>query len=261
MQVPRQQGNTSPSSGSSNEAGAIAAAGAVPGSAQDEYLRSGRDPYRLDGVSAGTRPATADGEGVYFDEGQPSFGEQEGRGYGEGAYGQYAQPQQQDYAPAPHVDRDFASAEPTQGSAGIERHDSTYGSWMAPAAAGVGAAGVGAAGYAAYQDRGPDDAEAPAQHETVPKAPWEAPAPAPETYRPSGFAAATTTEATTPQPSSTTDTARPTSTPEAQPLGGLESEGAHETGAVFPRVVRHDTEMSVSRLHVPGEYPRSGTIE
>ncbi|MBE7159380.1 MAG: hypothetical protein INR62_13275, partial [Rhodospirillales bacterium] len=150
MQVPRQQ--RSPSSGSSNGAGVIAAAGAVPGSAQDEYLRSGRDPYRLDGVSAGTRPSTADGqgmgEGVYFDEGQPNFVGQEGSGYGYGdaaSAGQYTQqqdptyappPQQQDYAPAPRQDYDVAGGEP---SGGLERHDSTYGSWMTPAAAGVGA--------------------------------------------------------------------------------------------------------------------------
>lgn len=37
-------------------------------------------------------------------------------------------------------------------------------------------------------------------------------------------------------------------------LGGLEGKGAHETGR-FP-VVRHDTDMSVSALHVPGEFPR-----
>ncbi|KAK4983300.1 phosphatidylinositol 4,5-bisphosphate-binding protein [Elasticomyces elasticus] len=39
-------------------------------------------------------------------------------------------------------------------------------------------------------------------------------------------------------------------------IGGLEAEGAHQTGRLFPRVLRHDTDMSVSRLHVPGEYPR-----
>ncbi|KAG9821110.1 hypothetical protein KCU63_g17667, partial [Aureobasidium melanogenum] len=38
-------------------------------------------------------------------------------------------------------------------------------------------------------------------------------------------------------------------------LGGLESEGAHETGNFFPKVVRHDTDMSVSKLHIPGEFP------
>nr|OQO15409.1 hypothetical protein B0A51_17136 [Rachicladosporium sp. CCFEE 5018] len=41
-------------------------------------------------------------------------------------------------------------------------------------------------------------------------------------------------------------------------LGGLEAEGAHETGALFPRVIRHDTDISVSRLHIPGEFPKRG---
>jgi uncharacterized membrane protein YebE (DUF533 family) len=36
-------------------------------------------------------------------------------------------------------------------------------------------------------------------------------------------------------------------------LGGHEAKGAHETGR-FP-VVRHDTDISVSQLHVPGEFP------
>lgn len=39
-------------------------------------------------------------------------------------------------------------------------------------------------------------------------------------------------------------------------LGGLESRGAHETGHIFPSVVRHNTDMSVSQLHVPGEFPK-----
>jgi hypothetical protein len=37
-------------------------------------------------------------------------------------------------------------------------------------------------------------------------------------------------------------------------LGGHEAKGAHETGR-FPKVVRHDTDISVSQLHVPGEFP------
>ncbi|TKA75280.1 hypothetical protein B0A55_05086, partial [Friedmanniomyces simplex] len=41
-------------------------------------------------------------------------------------------------------------------------------------------------------------------------------------------------------------------------LGGLESQGAHETGRFFPTIVRHDTNISISALHVPGEYPKRG---
>jgi hypothetical protein len=39
-------------------------------------------------------------------------------------------------------------------------------------------------------------------------------------------------------------------------LGGLEARGAHETGQIFPKVIRHDTDISVSQLHVPGEFPK-----
>lgn len=39
-------------------------------------------------------------------------------------------------------------------------------------------------------------------------------------------------------------------------LGGLEARGAHETGHIFPKVIRHDTDISVSQLHVPGEFPK-----
>lgn len=39
-------------------------------------------------------------------------------------------------------------------------------------------------------------------------------------------------------------------------LGGLEARGAHETGHIFPSVVRHNTDISVSQLHVPGSFPK-----
>lgn len=55
-------------------------------------------------------------------------------------------------------------------------------------------------------------------------------------------------------PSSKSVTTRPTSASPASTLSGREREGAHETGHIFPSVVRHDTDMSVSKLHVPGEY-------
>jgi hypothetical protein len=41
----------------------------------------------------------------------------------------------------------------------------------------------------------------------------------------------------------------------ANTLGGHEAQGAHETGHIFPKVIRHDTDISVSQLHVPGEFP------
>ncbi|GIZ48094.1 hypothetical protein CKM354_001116700 [Cercospora kikuchii] len=42
--------------------------------------------------------------------------------------------------------------------------------------------------------------------------------------------------------------------PASPPLSGNEAQGAHETGQLFPRVIRHDTNLSISKLHVPGEF-------
>lgn len=36
------------------------------------------------------------------------------------------------------------------------------------------------------------------------------------------------------------------------------SQNAHFTGRIFPAIIRHDTDISVSNLHVPGEYPKPG---
>jgi hypothetical protein len=54
-------------------------------------------------------------------------------------------------------------------------------------------------------------------------------------------------------PATTAATTAATRTDEG--LGGNERQGAHETGELFPRVIRHDTSLSVSALHVPGEFP------
>jgi len=47
-----------------------------------------------------------------------------------------------------------------------------------------------------------------------------------------------------------------TGLPTDGPIGGLEAEGARETGQIFPTVLRHSTQMSVSQLHVPGDFPK-----
>jgi hypothetical protein len=55
---------------------------------------------------------------------------------------------------------------------------------------------------------------------------------------------------------STSGDATPTnsSAQEEFPLGGNEKEGAHLTGQLFPKVIRHDTDITINRLHVPGEF-------
>ena len=316
--------NDSPSSDGSNNAGVIAAAGAVSGSTQDEYLRNGQNPYRLDGVSAGTRPSTAyEGEGSrgsYLAQ-TPSptqqrdvyAASQQQGSYAAGPSQQaaYSEPQQQfsqqtqaplaatsepvqqptkTYTPA-QQDQSFLGLESVPAPAPPSRHESLYGDWMAPAAAGVAGAGAGAAGYAAYQQRQEDPAPVQQQETSMSRD-------APRTYQPSGYAGApaasgsTNTGAfyvedtpaafnptnapsasaapatipaavdATPAALSTSDTAHPATTTSMPPpgetttLGGLESEGAHETGAIFPKILRHDTDISVSNLHIPGKFPK-----
>jgi len=38
------------------------------------------------------------------------------------------------------------------------------------------------------------------------------------------------------------------------------SVNARPTGEIFPTVLRHDTDTSISALHVPGEYPRAAAL-
>jgi hypothetical protein len=142
----------------------------------------------------------------------------------------------------------------------IERHESTYGEWMAPAAGGAAAGALGAEAY------GRND-----QHEQAPPPPQSfAQAPQPnQTFSsdvpilapvPSESASFTNTVSTVPSsfPSSAND--------EKQSfLGGTEvAPGAtsikpQESGQAFPGVTRQNTDFSVSDLHVPGEYPKRST--
>jgi len=69
----------------------------------------------------------------------------------------------------------------------------------------------------------------------------------------------TTTDPKTDEPNLVAGAVAPISSVDAsnpENLGGLEQEGAHETGTIFPKVIRHDTEMSISQLHIPGKYPK-----
>ena len=167
----------------------------------------------------------------------------------------------------------------------LPRNVSTnYGEWLAPAAASVAGAGVGAAGYGAYKRHQRED-DIPQQNEE------DAEILEPATYQPSGQVADPVPSAVEPavlsmpvDPEPTTrnfdepsvplptqatanepiapPTSLPTATSVNEPLvepsnlGGLEREGAHETGRIFPKILRHDTDISVSQLHVPGKFPR-----
>jgi hypothetical protein len=243
------------SSGSSDDPEAVAMSGAITGSQQIAY--SGQDPYRLDGVSAGTfTGGTMDGTGSYFD---PTPSPEETR----------TQPLESQQEP-------FLGNEPTDVNAEVPSagdRGSYYGDWMAPAA-GVAGAGATVAATEAYirheQEREAlglekDDPEVPAKSESKESQIFvenavavesnrattgkESVASADEAVAASKPHTITTVEAAN-QPNATTIAA------DSAALGGNEAEGARETGAIFPRVIRHNTDMSVSQLHIPGEYPK-----
>ena len=217
-------------------------AGGIASSTPQEYALTGEDPYRLDGVSAGTRPTTAYSgvEGSYFER-TPSP---------EQTRNLDVEPQQvhQPFLVPQSVDRRDLPAEQ-----GVASND-----WIAPVAAGVGVGGLAAAA-----------AQAPAEHEPaeIVKTPEEEKPEVPEksSLRSSPPESAVvvgeipvsreTTGANVvalPTAASTNTTHGATTAD----LGGLESEGAHETGRIFPKVIRHDTDMSISQLHVPGKFPK-----
>jgi hypothetical protein len=155
------------------------------------------------------------------------------------------------------------------------RQNTNYSDWMAPAAVGVGAGVLGTEAYRHQQNKNlsstnpiseeqqtPYEDERPRDltggHPTMPTTNDAA------TTNPSAFAAnngisGATYTSTAPLPvmipSSSNHGAETPGAQSTDGLGGLESEGAHETGNFFPKVVRHDTDMSVSKLHVPGEFP------
>ena len=333
LQVPR-NAPLSPSSGTSsdpaeNEAGVIAAAGAIPGSSQHEYHREGEDPYRMRGVSSGTAAMPSNS---YDDDAErymahpqerniandaPMQQQQPAQQYPQSnalpnvaAYNpptqqqpisqqqqQYTQQQQQSYQQPPSAHQPqskqpqktaFLGGEPAtqQEALANNRPSSMYGDWMAPAAAGVAGVGAGALGAEAYRNHHEnqqmpatdetteaysDDQEGtqyqqiPGTDVTVPVVPAKSerrrsspPANpvAPEPHVPNSTAYDTNRDSIPSSSGGMSTSTAPTEVSTSSGLGGLESKGAHETGHIFPRVVRHDTNMSISALHVPGEFPR-----
>lgn len=138
---------------------------------------------------------------------------------------------------------------------------------MAPAAAGVAGVGAGALGADAYRRHQrdatvpeTDEQQGPAQlsqeqpNRELPQTSTYWRGGAPEESNTGAFFANSTS---TPAQASGSNTRGPSELFQsaAGKLGGMEGKGAHETGH-FPTVVRHDTDMSVSALHVPGEYPK-----
>lgn len=141
------------------------------------------------------------------------------------------------------------------------RHESVYGDWMAPAAAGTATGIIGSEAYHRSQDptitgetfenpRTPPEPPTPAQvNNTIA---YNATKDYVDTSSGSGPSEASASTV----PTSITGSGMAEAGNGLDGLGGLEKDGAAPTGRIFP-VVRHNTDMSVSQLHVPGEYEQS----
>lgn len=242
LNIQRDRGVTLSSGSSDPPHDDLVMAGGVASSVPMEYDRSGEDPYRLDGVSAGTRPTTAYSgvEGSYF---EPTPSAEHSRNLS----AEYQREQQPFLVSQPAEQHDLPADQ------GIAASD-----WIAPVAAGVGVGGMAAAAAQAPSDQEQGEIVMPPEEEKpeVPEksdlrnSPPESTVIVADTTSTQRAADINPIAVPTAVPATTADATNP------ENLGGLESEGAHETGKIFPTVIRHDTEMSISQLHVPGKFPK-----
>jgi hypothetical protein len=224
--------------------GAFSGSGALLGSTQAAYARNGEDPYRLDGVSAGTRTVSAytGVEGSYF---EPMPSTEQGRDI-------VPEPQTQQERPS------FLEARPADQQHLPAEVGITSSGWIAPAAAGVGVAGMAAVAVEAHSDKDQGEVVMPPAEET-PEVPEKSSLRSSPPDSVTVAASTISTEQTTGRDAigaAAPSTATTGSATAAGQLGGLEREGAHETGTIFPKVIRHDTDMSISQLHIPGKFPK-----
>lgn len=178
-----------------------------------------------------------------------------------------ANPVKNNCEPAPNPYQAPIQAQAYEPQQYVQRHDSTYGDWMAPAVGGAAAGALGAEAYHQYeqgqQQQQPvlvnDFAQDHLTPEAVPErhpehtaAPVAVPvsAPAPIMVEPDSLA---TTPATTDKSFLDEPEAVPVAASSRVANGGTVSS---DTSKGFPRMTRNNTDISVSDLHVPGEYPR-----
>lgn len=271
MLIPRVNAPLSPV----NDTGLYAATGQYDGSSSQAYQLNGTDPYRLDGVPAGrvASHATVD-----------TSGEREGHSSERQTEHEAAQPT------GTSTVRSDPSSATTQQQASNVQQSAVASNVSAPIATGVGVNVnmLGAQGsrsnYDSEKEFGKQDtsrmdnsnsakgddsakvlvstlvplAEPTSSSATKPATDPTAQATADPASTAKALEAVPHTSLTAPRSVSTEaikslplDSKR-----DAPPvLGGLEQEGAHETGKLFPAVIRHDTDVSVSRLHIPGGFP------
>lgn len=155
----------------------------------------------------------------------------------------------------PTVPSFVSQSRPTQPHA-AERHDSTYGEWLGPAAGGAAAGALGAAAYNNYQQEqqnpspvtNPVDGTASNVNGYTKAIPTPIPASLPIASEPDSLA---TTPATSVDKSFLDEAEAAAAAASSKAANGGSTQHA------FPGVRRHNTDISVSDLHVPGEYPKT----
>lgn len=243
--------------------------GALPGTTSLAFGGDGEDPYRLDGVTAGTRRVSEytwdEREGPYNDRmALPTF-------WREPPTGQLREP--------------FSADQPADRGVPPIEHDTT-GEWIAPVATGATGAVGGVAALEAYAEK-EQRLEATQAESEVPQVPekseqWISPAASEQMAaidaRPTASVAeadeavakpthpwvaamqAPLPEETTVLNHSVTNSAHPwLATMQAPPPEKPtvpESESADVPDEPSSTIVRQDTNMSISQLHVPGEFPK-----
>jgi len=142
------------------------------------------------------------------------------------------------------------------------RQHSSYAEWMAPTAAAATGIGAGVLGEQVYEHHQEQRATMLPPTSTTrdanPQIDTNDFVNAPRSSTSTDYPRSSMSQSTAPTSVSGYTGPSSSSSPSSGGLGGLEKEGAHATGRMFPRVVRHDTDMSVSMLHVPGEFPKGG---
>ena len=234
-------GQSSVSSGPDTDSAALAP---IPATNQLTYDQDGNDPYRLEGVTAGTATVSsynwdARNRGSYFDE-TPLVNYRRD----ELAGNQHPQPLP-DHQPADHS---VPSAE----------HSGVSEQWVAPAATGAVGTGIAAAALERYDEREPPHPRPQEGATEIPQT-VDSRSNLSDVHDDAAIDAVQLTSSPTVGKTVTDGVVLPTIATKPGSIDGvgkLESHNAYDAGEVSPKIVRNDTEFSVSQLHVPGTFPK-----
>ncbi|KAF2466737.1 uncharacterized protein BDR25DRAFT_74476 [Lindgomyces ingoldianus] len=156
-------------------------------------------------------------------------------------------PPHQSYVPNPQDEPSYPPPNPT-----IQRHESNYGDWMAPAVGGVAAGALGAEAYrrrqlSQEQELRPEQYPLNESSQDVPNSDPTAIL----KYAPINV------EPVSPVSTVPTSAANESFLDEAEAVPVAASPKPSNGGHIFPPIMRHNTDVSVSDLHIPGQYPKT----